>query len=105
MLATLAIVCGFLALLIAFWLFRKLSPHPSPAQCEALLERYVTHVAYAIDPKPAASAMAERHRLAHEAAEKNGAFAECTDVLTLDELNCGMQAESADALERCLPLR
>lgn len=94
---------------------RKLSSHPSSEQCAQLLDRYVEHIAFAVDPKPASSALTERRTLARAVAEGKGpiadadmrkaAFAECTTELTRDEAECAMKAENADAFERCLPVR
>lgn len=104
-LATVAILLAFSLVVLAFVFYRRFSAHPTPEQCEALLERYITHVAHAVDPKPQASALAERRKLARAAADKHGAFAACAEELTMDEHTCGMQAQSADELERCLPVR
>lgn len=104
-LATLAIV-GVVALAVLIpMLARKLAPHPSSAECEALLDRYVEHVAHAVDPKPAASALEERRALARAAAPSRAAFSRCVTDLTRWEVDCAMKAESADSFERCLPAR
>ncbi len=104
-LATLAIV-GVTALAVLLPVIaRRLGPHPTAADCEALLDRYVEHVAYAVDPKPAPSALAERRALARAAASSRAAFSRCVSELTRSEVDCAMKAESADSFERCLPAR
>jgi hypothetical protein len=104
-LATLAIV-GVTALAVLVpMIARELGPRPTPADCEALLDRYVEHVAYAIDPKPASSTLIERRALAHAAASSRAAFSRCQSDLTRSEVECAMKADSADSFERCLPAR
>lgn len=111
--ATRAEILGTLAILgvalgVAAWdpLVRLFSAHPSASQCAELLDKYVEHVAYAADPSPAASALAERKSLAHAAAAKDRqAFRRCEGELTRREVDCAMNAPNADAFERCLPLR
>lgn len=102
---TAAVLLGFSLVVLGLGVYRRFSAHPTREQCEALLERYVTHIAHAVDPKPSASALAERRRLAREAAEKNSSFSACTQEMTMAEHTCAMQANDADALERCLPVR
>lgn len=103
--ATLAIVgVTGLAVLVPM-IARRLAPHPSTEECEALLDRYVEHVTYAVDPKPAASALAERRSLARAAASERAAFSRCMSDLTRAEVDCAMKADSADTFERCLPAR
>lgn len=102
-LATLAVIGVIVA--IAAWdpLSRSLSAHPSADDCAALLERYVEHVAYAVDPSPASSALSSRRAIAREAAKARGAFARCERELTRAEVDCAMKATYGDAFERCLP--
>ena len=104
-LATLAIVGAVLAFVAWEPLVRRLSSHPSADQCAALLDRYVEHVAYAVDPSPSSAAIAERRALARAAAQSRTAFARCEGELTLREVDCAMNAPNADTLERCLPQR
>lgn len=84
-------------------LVRRLSAHPSPEACEALLERYVEHVVHAIEPKPLAGELSLRKTEARAIAAENHAFASCSSFLTLAEVECAMRAGNADELERCLP--
>lgn len=104
-LATLAIIAVTALAVLLPMLARKLGPHPSPAECAALLDRYVEHVAHAVDPKPAASALEERRALARAAAPSRAAFSRCVSDLTRSEVDCAMKADSADSFERCLPAR
>ena len=104
-LATLAIITATGLAVFGPTVVRRLSAHPSKEQCEALLDRYEEHVAYAVDPKPSASALAERRALARAAATGRTAFSRCVSDLTLDEAECAMKANGADEFERCLPAR
>lgn len=101
-LATAAVLAVVAAGAAARPVFRALSPRPAPADCMALLERYVELVARAADPDASASAVAERHERARAAAGERG-FARCEAELTRDEVACGLRAGNADELERCLP--
>jgi hypothetical protein len=83
-------------------LLRALAERPSPEECAALLERYVALVARAAVPEAAASAVAQRTAAARAAADARG-FAACEDELSREEVACGLRAENADDLERCLP--
>jgi hypothetical protein len=110
--ATRAEILGTLAILgvtlgVAAWdpVVRLFSAHPSASQCAELLDKYVEHVAHAVDPSPPASALAERKSLARAAARDRQAFRMCEGELTRKEVDCAMNAPNADAFERCLPLR
>lgn len=87
---------------------RRASPHPSEQDCAALLDRYVEHIAWTMQPEPPASAVAARKDLAKAAArdmnaKAKDAFARCEAGLTRSEFECAMGATSTDAFERCLP--
>jgi hypothetical protein len=101
-LATLAIVALVVGVVAGRSVLRRLSTHPSPAECAALLERYAELVARAVDPVPAPSAIARRKEAARVAARERG-FSRCEAELTQAEVACALQAGSADDLERCLP--
>jgi hypothetical protein len=110
--ATRAEILGTIAILgvalgIAAWdpVVRLFSAHPSASQCAELLDKYVEHVAHAVDPNPPASALEERKSLARAAAKGREAFRRCEGELTRREVDCAMNAPNADAFERCLPLR
>lgn len=104
-LATLAIIGATAIAVGGPMLARRLSAHPTPEQCAELLERYAEHVAHAVDPKPSASALAERRALARAAASERASLSRCVSDLTLSEVECAMRAGGADELERCLPAR
>jgi hypothetical protein len=101
-LATLAIVVGLGAFVALRSAGKTLAPHPSRDECSALLDRYVDHLAHAAEPKPAASTIAERTRVARSRAEKDPEFATCAEALTREQAACAMNANDADQFERCL---
>lgn len=101
-LATLAIVVGFGAFVALRGAMRALAPHPTHDECSALLDRYVEHLAHAAEPKPAASTIAERTRIARSKAKSDPEFATCTRSLTSAQADCAMGAHDADEFERCL---
>lgn len=95
-----AIIAGTAALAFGPGLAARLSAHPSAAECDALLERYVElkqrAVSDKLDPKSYADALADARRLA------GPAFSACTSEVTLEEADCARKAGYADELERCL---
>jgi hypothetical protein len=101
-LATLAIVLGLAGIVVAGRIAHRLASHPSEAECGALLDRYVEHLAHAFEPSPSLSAIAEARLLAREKADSNVELAACADELTRDQARCAMAAHDADEFERCL---
>ena len=101
--ATVLIVAGFIGVLGVRSIRRTLAEHPSQEVCQAMLDRYVEHVVYAIDPKPGVSDLNNRKAQARELAAKDQAFARCPTHLTRDEADCALKANNADEFERCLP--
>lgn len=95
-----AILVGTVGLVLGPALKDRLSAHPSAAECDALLARYVElkerAVSDKIDPKRYAEALDEARRRA------GPTFAACTTEVTLQEAECARKAGYADELERCL---
>lgn len=96
----LAIIVGTAGLVLGPGLAARLSAHPSAAECDALLTRYVElkerAVSEKVDPKSYAAALASAQSLA------GPTFVACTSEVTLDEADCARKAGNADELERCL---
>jgi hypothetical protein len=101
--ATLAIVGGLAAVIASGPIRRRLSDHPSAAECVALLDRYVEHVVRAADPKVPAGDLSARKAQARALSSSDPASARCSTTLTKKEAECAMQATNADEFERCLP--
>jgi hypothetical protein len=99
LLATFAIVGALAAIVIGKAALRRLGPHPSEGQCEALLERYAEHVRRAADPEAPPAAASSRG--APEPARR-GKLARCTELLAPEEMTCAMSARGADEIERCI---
>jgi len=97
--ATLAIVGTFVAIIAARPLARRVAPHPSREQCAAMLTRYDEHKARAaiLDPKAAASALPPRPTPPADDIDR------CVHDLTRSEIDCALAANNADEVERCLP--
>lgn len=98
-LAALAVVLTCAGTVAGRVIARRLGPHPTAAECEALLERYVFHLAKAREEAP---------RRAEVEAWKRRALArsdlrECTSSLTRPEAECALASTYADEFERCLP--
>lgn len=92
-LATLAVVGAVGLLGVGRPLVRRLSRHPTPERCVAMLERYAEQEAHA------------QNRAPGDAPVPLGApdVARCTHDLTDDEVGCALRSGYADELERCLP--
>lgn len=95
-----AIIAGTAAVAFVPGVLARFSAHPSAAECDALLARYVEmkerSVSEKIDAKKYAADLADARRLA------GPAFAACTTEVTLEEAECAKKAGYADELERCL---
>lgn len=100
---TLLIVGGFIGLLGVRSLRRTLAEHPSKEVCQAMLDRYVEHIVYAIEPKPKAAELNSFKAQARALAAEDQAFARCPTYMTRDEADCALKANTADEFERCLP--
>lgn len=101
--ATLLIVGGFIGLLGVRSIRRTLAEHPSKEVCQAMLDRYVEHIVYAIEPKPKAAELNRFKAQAREHAAEDQAFVRCPTYMTRDEADCALKANTADEFERCLP--
>jgi hypothetical protein len=92
--ATLAIVGLFAALVAGRPLVRRFSRHPTPERCAAMLDRYAEQQARAYERTPAPAAPR-----ALDAPD----VVRCARDLTEEEVECALKAGYADELERCLP--
>lgn len=101
-LATAAILGAIVAVILALEARRSLAPRATTAQCSALLDRYVEHLARAAEPEPAASAVALQRGLAQEQARQSATFAACPRKLSHEAADCALRAHNADEFERCL---
>jgi hypothetical protein len=91
--ATLAILGAVAILAAGRPLVRRLSRHPTPERCAAMLERYAEQEARAQDRAPTGA------RVPLDAPD----VAHCARDLTDAEVTCALQSGYADELERCLP--
>jgi hypothetical protein len=92
-LATLAIVGACAALAGGRPIARRLSRHPTPERCAAMLDRYTDQEALARGRGPSGA------RVPLESPD----VASCARELTAGEVECALQSGYADELERCLP--
>lgn len=93
--ATLAIVGLFAALVAGRPIARRLARHPTPERCAAMLDRYAEQQARAYERVPS-QAGAPRPVGAADVLR-------CTRDLTDAEVECALKAGYVDELERCLP--
>ena len=71
-------------------------------ECYSLLDKYVELLLESDRPN---TAPPDRLKLKHEArakADRDPAFAECSDRVSRREFECAMQASNPDGLEQCL---
>jgi hypothetical protein len=93
--ATLAILALFVALVGGRAVWRRLARHPTAERCAAMLDRYAEQQSRAYERVPSRAA-APRPLDAPDVVR-------CTRDLTDDEVECALRAGYADELERCLP--
>ncbi len=74
----------------------------TPAQCEAIIDRYAELVVK--EKRPDASAETVASERAREKSEAHGddAFKNCAVEVEPDDYECAMKAKTPDALEKCL---
>lgn len=96
----LAIIAGTAAVAFGPGLVARFSAHPSRAECETMVARYVElkerAVSEKLDPK--------RYQAALEAARTatGPSLAACSTEVTTAEAECTRKAANADEFERCL---
>jgi hypothetical protein len=78
------------------------STKATPAQCEAIVDRFAELVVQEAMPDASAAAVAAER--AREKSEARGAdvFKNCASQVDRSAYDCAMRAESTDALEKCL---
>jgi hypothetical protein len=74
----------------------------TPAECDALLDRYVEKLVGSDRPGTAAPELIELQRKARQKAAKDPAFAACRTEVSRRKFECAMQAETVDRMEICL---
>lgn len=74
----------------------------SPAECDALLDRYVEKLVGSDRPGTPAAELIDLQRKAREKAAKDPAFAACRSEVSRKNFECAMQAETVDRMEICL---
>ena len=74
----------------------------TPAECDALLDRYVEKLVGSDRPGTPASELIELQRKARQKAAKDPAFAACRSEVSRKKFECAMQAETVDRMEICL---
>jgi len=91
--ATLAIVGGLAWVPVVRAVLRRLSAHPTPERCAAMLDRYAEQEARSRARMPLES------HVALDAPDVERCRRELTDA----EVECALGAAYVDAIERCLP--
>lgn len=74
----------------------------TPAECGALLDRYVELLAKTNELDAGPPAVAELQERARKLAAEDPAFADCEREVSRRQLECALAAPTADRLEICL---
>lgn len=74
----------------------------TPAECDALLDRFAVLAARESVPDASAEDVRTAQKQAHDEAADDEDFRACAGRVTHEELACAMAAPTADAFERCL---
>ncbi|HEX6765198.1 MAG TPA: hypothetical protein VF103_06960 [Polyangiaceae bacterium] len=74
----------------------------TPAECDALLDRYVEKLVGSDRPGTSAAELVELQRRARATAAQDPAFADCRSAVSRKKFECAMQAETVDRMEICL---
>lgn len=100
-LATGVVVLVAAALALGPRAIAAVGPHATRAECDALLDRYVEHLAF-VDGEKRRAIVEERRSAARRLAVDDLDFQRCPDVVTQAQAACARDAPDADAFERCL---
>jgi hypothetical protein len=77
-------------------------PAPTPAECNALLDRYVQKLVDSDRPGLSAGELLKLQVEARARAAKDPAFAECSARVSRSAYECAIRAETVDRIEICL---
>jgi hypothetical protein len=75
---------------------------PTPAECNALLDRYMEKLIDSDRPGLSAGELLKLQVEARGRAAKDPAFAECSARVSRRAYDCAMRAETVDRMEICL---
>jgi hypothetical protein len=75
---------------------------PSPAECNALLDRYMENLLRSDRPGLSAGEILKLQGEARARAAADPAYAECPKRVSRRAYECAMQAETVDRMEICL---
>jgi hypothetical protein len=97
-----AVVLGVTGFVLGKRVVRALATPPSREDCEALLERWLEHASRQRDPLVDDTDVAVARERARTRPEFLADLERCEEQLTKGEVECGIEAPNADALERCV---
>jgi len=87
---------------VLFLLTTACKKKATPAECDALLDRFSVLAAQESVPDASADEVRAAQKQAHDEAADDEDFRACAGRVTHDETLCAMAAPNADAFERCL---
>lgn len=97
-----AVIAIVVSLAVGKRVVRWLSDAPTPEQCETLLSRWLDHASRQQDPQVEDADVAKAEERARRKPAYLADLESCQAQLTKDEVECGIGAPNADAIERCL---
>lgn len=74
----------------------------SSAECETLLDRYVSLLVASDRPNTSDAELVRLKTLARDKAQHDPAFSRCAREVSRGQFQCAMKAENVDRLEQCL---
>jgi hypothetical protein len=74
----------------------------SAAECETLLDRYVSLLVASDRPNTSDAELVRLKALARDKAQRDPAFLRCSREVSRSQFQCAMKAENVDRLEQCL---
>jgi hypothetical protein len=95
----LALVCASLPLALAL---AGCGKPLAPAECDALLDRYVELLLRDDRPKSSAGEVLRVQQEARKRAARDPAFQQCRARVSRSSFDCAMEANDANQLEQCL---
>jgi hypothetical protein len=100
--AALTVVVAVVLIVAGKFVVERLMPRPSPAQCAALLDRYLEHASRAADPAVDEGDIEATRTRAETDASRYRDLSACERELTRAEVECGLASPNVDEMERCL---
>jgi hypothetical protein len=94
--------CALVVAVAALAALPSCKPKVTPAQCDALIDRYAQLVVTEKLPDAGPETIKTEQERERGEARGDDSFKNCTSEVSRAEFDCAMRAPTADALEKCL---